>query len=117
MKAKLPRSFLSLPQSEKEKINEVLAEEVERNVNQHMAKLQKIWLQFACIVLHKNFGFGEKRSLLFLANWREMYRLNSELKNEAEQMAYLEKEIAKIFKKKGYPESFVDKLERIGEDK
>ena len=30
MKAKLPRSFLALPQSEKDKINEVLTEEVER---------------------------------------------------------------------------------------
>ena len=31
MKARLPKSFLSLPQSEKEKINEVLTEEVEKN--------------------------------------------------------------------------------------
>ena len=112
MKARLPKSFLSLPQSEKEKINEVLTEEVERNVNQHMAELQKIWLQFACIVLHKNFGFGKKRCLLFLANWREMYRLNSKLKNEAEQTEYLSGEIDKIFKG-AYPKEFIDKLEDI----
>jgi hypothetical protein len=63
-------------------------------------------------VLHKNFGFGKKRCLLFLANWREMYRLNSELKNEAEQTEYLSGEIDKIFKGT-YPTEFIDKLEDI----
>jgi hypothetical protein len=53
--------------------------------------------------------------MLFLANWREMYRINTEMKTETEQTAYLAEEMARIFRKGGYPESFVDKLERIGE--
>jgi hypothetical protein len=77
------------------------------------AELQKRWLQFACIALHKNFGFGKKRCLLFLANWREMYRINSRLGSEAEQSEYLAGEIDKIFGKGGYPKEYIDKLEEI----
>ena len=112
MKARLPKSFLSLPQSEKDKINEAMTEEVEKQVNHNMAQLQKIWLKFACIVLNKNFGFGKKRCLLFLANWREMYRVNNSLKNEAGQTEYLSREIDKIFKGM-YPTQYIDKLEDL----
>lgn len=117
MKVRMPKSFMDLPQSEKDKINEVLTEEVENRVNADFVKLQRVWLKFACIVLNKCFGFGEGRAKLFLANWREMYRLNTTMKTEAEQTAYLEAEMSRIFRKEGYPESFVDKLERIGEEK
>lgn len=117
MKVKMPRSFESLPQSEKDKINEVLTEEVEKRVDADFCRLQRTWLKFACIVLNKCFGFGKKRAMLFLANWREMYRLNTTMKTEAEQTSYLEREMSRIFRKEGYPESFVDKLEEIGVEK
>ena len=110
MKARLPKSFMQLPQSEKEIINNVLTAEIEEQVNKNMAKLQKLWLKFACIVLNRNFGFGKKRCLLFLANWREIYRVNSKLETEAEQTAYLDERINKIFGA-DYPTKFIDKLE------
>ena len=112
MKVRMPKSFLSLPQHEKDIINRTLTDEVEKQVNKDMAKLQKLWLKFACIVLHKNFGFGKKRCLLFLANWREIYRINNNLKNEAEQTEYLSREIDKIFKG-SYPTEYIEKLEEM----
>ena len=111
MKVRLPKSYLDLPQSEKDKINEVMTEEVERQTNKNMAKLQKIWLQFACIVLNKNFGFGKERALLFLGNWKQMYHLNNKLKNEAEQTEYITAEMNRIFGAGGYPTEYIDKLE------
>ena len=111
MKVKLPKSWINLPQSEKDIINSVMSEEIEKEVNKNFAKLQKIWLQFACIVLHNNFGFGKERALLFLANWREAYRINNKLKGEAEQTEYLTAEMNKIFGVGGYPKEYIDKLE------
>lgn len=113
MKVRLPKSFTKLPPREKEIINEVMTEEVEKQVNHNQAELQKLWLQFACIVLHNNFGFGKKRLLLFLANWREMYRVNSKLGSKAEQTEYLAGEIEKIFGKGGYPKEYIDRLENM----
>ena len=117
MKVRMPKSYLDLPQSEKDKINQVMTDEVYRRVDLDFIKLQRTWLKFACIVLNKCFGFGKRRAMLFLANWREMYRLNTTMKSEAEQTAYLEREMSRIFRKEGYPEGFVDKLEEIGVEK
>lgn len=113
MKARVPVSFNNLPKREKEIIHEILTQEIVKQVCHEQAELQKIWLQFACIVLHKNFGFGKKRCLLFLANWREMYRLNSHIEGKEEQTDFLATEMEKIFRKEGFPKEFIDKLEDI----
>lgn len=113
MKVRVPKSFLNLPESEKEKINEVLNEEIENRVNHNFAELQKIWLQLACIVLNRNFGFGKRRLLLFLGVWREMYRINNKLQGKTEQSAYLKAELNKIFGEGGYPYEYIDKLEEM----
>ena len=113
MKVRLPRSWDRLPPKEKEIINEVMTEEVVKQVCHEQAELQKIWLKMACIVLHRNFGFGRKRCMLFLANWREMYRQNSRLEGKEDQERFLSEEIDKIFRKEGYPTEYVDKLENL----
>ena len=113
MKVRIPKSFMSLPQSEKDKINEAMTEEVLKQVVHEQAELQKIWLKMACIVLHNSFGFGKNRCLLFLANWREMYRLNSKIEGKEEQKKFLAGDIDSIFGKDGYPEEYIDKLEEI----
>ena len=51
--------------------------------------------------------------MLFLANWREMYRQNSRLEGKEDQERFLTEEIDKIFRKEGYPTEYVDKLENL----
>lgn len=113
MKARLPKSWDRLPKHEKDIINRVMTDEVVKQVCHEQAELQKIWLKMACIVLHRNFGFGRKRCMLFLANWREMYRQNSKIEGKAEQESFLAGEIDKIFRKEGYPTEYVEKLENL----
>ena len=109
MKVRLPKSWDRLPQSEKETIAAVK----EQEINQYFAKLQKNWLMLSCIVLNRYFGFGRKRLLIYLANWREVYRLNSKMKSDAEQQAWLRGEMDKIFGKDNYPYEYIDKLEEM----
>lgn len=113
MKARLPKSYKDLPQSEKDTINRVMTAKVQEEVDRYFVKLQKIWLQMACIVLSKNFDFDSEKCLLFLANWREMYRVNNSLKTEAEQTEYITAELDKVFGKGGYPTEFIAKLEEL----
>ena len=113
MKARLPKSWDRLPKSEKDIINRVMTEEVVKQVCHEQAELQKIWLKFACIVLHNSFGFGKERCLLFLGNFREIYRTNSKFEGKEEQERFLTEEIDKIFGKGGYPSKYIDKLEEL----
>lgn len=113
MKVRMPKSWERLPQSEKDKINEVMTEHVYELVDKDFCKLQKTWLKFACIVLHNNFGFGRRRLLCFLGNWREIYRYNASLKTPEEQAVWLDREMDKIFGRGGYPKEYIDKLEDI----
>ena len=113
MKARLPKTWEQLSKRDKDTINRVMTDEVVKQVLHEEAELQKIWLQYACIVLHRSFGFGKKRLLLFLGNWREMYRQNSLLDSKEEQEAYLYREIASIFGEDGYPYLYIDKLEDL----
>lgn len=111
MKANIPKSYLSLPQKEKDTISKVVSELVEKQVDKEEAELQKIWLQLACIILHDSFGFGKNRLLVFLGNWKKIYHINEKLANKQNQYEYLKMQMEKIFGKDGYPYEWVDKLE------
>jgi hypothetical protein len=113
MNVRSRRSYLSLPEREKQIINEEITKEVVRLVNHNHAEVQKVWLQLACIVLNKNFGYGKNRLLLFLANWKEMYRLNSEIDGTEARDKWLKEEMTKIFGEGGYPYAYIDKLEDL----
>lgn len=111
MKVRTPKAFKQLSKSDQKKIKELATETAIEQVLHDEAELQKIWLQLACIVLNKYFGFGRKRLLIFLGNWREMYRINSTLSSKEAQAEYLTAEIDRIFRKEGYPYKYIDKLE------
>jgi hypothetical protein len=113
MKVRLPKSYLDISQHDKDIINRVMSDEVQKQTDKNMVELQKLWLQFACIVLHRNFGFGKKRCLLFLANWREIYHINNKLESKADQTEFLNEYLDKIFGKDGYPTEYIDKLEEV----
>ena len=112
MKANVPRSYLNLPPKEKKAIDQVLVKWAEDQVNHEEAELQKIWLQMACIVLHEAFGFGQRRCLTFLGNWKRMYRRIAKIATKEEQDAFLKAEMDKIFGEGGYPYEFIDSLEK-----
>lgn len=111
MKANVPRSYNSLPASEKEKISRLVDELVTQGINHEEAEVQKIWIQYACIVLHTAFHFTKEDCEMFIANWRRIYRQNAKFRTKQEQDAFLEKYLD--FFGGDYPTAFVDSLEKI----
>lgn len=109
MKARLPKSWETLPQKEKQIIVDLMSKRVNDTIDAEEDLIQKIWLQWACIVLHEAFGFGRTRCMMFLGNWKKMYRKNSKFKSDQEQRQYLDAKIKKIFKN-DYPQDFIDSL-------
>lgn len=109
MKARLPKSWEQQPQREKQIIADLMAQKVNDTIDVEEDIIQKIWLQWACIVLHEAFGFGKDRCMMFLGNWKKMYRKNRTFKTDKEQMQYVAAKIKKIFKD-DYPQDFIDSL-------
>ena len=111
MKARMPKSWHDLPPSEKETIARVK----EQEINEHFAKLQKNWLMLSCIVMGEYMGKPKEECLLYLANFKEVYRLNSKFKSDAEQGEWLNAKMTEIFGEGGYPYRYIDKLEDMGQ--
>lgn len=111
MNAKVPKSYINLPKSERAIIDKLVSDEISKQVDKEEAKLQKIWIQLACIILHEAFGFGKTRCLIFLGNWKRIYKKNNKFSCEEEQEEYLRKEIDSIFGEGGYPHGWIDSLE------
>ena len=113
---KMPRSWDRLPEYEKQKISEVCNEAINAQVDHEEAELQKIWLQLACIVLHRQKDpFGKMLCMAFLKDWKRVYKTLGKFKTSEERDAWLKSEMEKIFGKGGYPAEWVDSLERGGE--
>jgi hypothetical protein len=109
MKANIPKSYLHLPDREKKIISDLMAKQVNDTIDAEEDLIQKVWLQWACIVLHEAFGFGKHRCMMFLGSWKRMYRKNRTFKTDLEQQKFLEAKINKIFKNE-YPSDFVNSL-------
>lgn len=107
MNVRMPKSWDRLPQSEKETIAKVK----EQEINEYFAKLQKNWLMLSCVVMADFMGKSADECLLYLANFKEVYRLNSKFEKEADQVAWLTAKMDDIFGVGNYPYQYIDKLE------
>ena len=113
MKARLPKSWDRLPKSQKEVIADYMKEILTEQEDRDMRIMLDLYIKMACLVLHKAFGFGEKRLGMFLGHHRRLFHLQHKKVIDGTQLAYLNEEMAKIFKKNGFPQDFFDKM--IGE--
>ena len=113
MKARLPKSFLDLPKREKEIIEKVYRDSVESEVNRYFALLQKNWLKMSCIVLHDFCGASKDDCLIYLANFKAVYRENGKKDGNEAQQEWLAQKMEEIFGVGGFPKEYLDKLEEM----
>jgi hypothetical protein len=112
MKSRIPISYLNLPKHEKEAISKMVEEEVNRILNEEEVTLFTQYTKMLCIVLHDYFGFGEKRLTRVIGNFRMLHRKFRKVKTAKEVNEALEKEMRRIFKKGGFPQEYVESLQR-----
>lgn len=114
---RIPTEYKNLPSKQKEKLRayceEVAFEAATAQFNQDVRIILEQYLKMSCIILHDAFGFGEKRCRMYLGNHRRMFAKQYKLVRDGQQEAYLNKRMAEIFKKDGYPQYFINEL--IGE--
>jgi hypothetical protein len=69
-----------------------------------------LYIMMVCYTLHEVFGFGEKRLNYFLASHSGMFRDQRKKVTDGSQVEFLNDEMAKIFRKNGFPKDFFDKM-------
>lgn len=117
MKSRIPKSWLFLPKHEKKAIEKMVEEEVNRILSEEEVTLFTQYTKMLCIVLHdyEPDPFGEYRLSRVIANFRMLHRKFRKVKTAKEVNEALDKEMKRIFKKSGFPQEYVENLQR--EDK
>lgn len=114
MKARVPKAYQDLSEKQKKQIADFAADvafKAAKQQNEHDCRLiLDIYMKMVCIVLHDAFGFGENRLTCFIGNHKRLFIQQSKLVSKGEQLDYLNKRLAKIFKKSGFPQKFIDDL-------
>lgn len=112
MKARVPKSYTNLPKHEKKAIDNLVESEINRILSEEEVTLFTQYSKMLCIVLHDYLGFGEDRLYRVIGNFRMLHRKFRKVKTASEINATLDKEMERIFKKRGFPQEYVENLQR-----
>lgn len=114
MKVRIPKAYSQLSPKEKEKLKsftqEVALEAAEQMDERNCRIILDIYIKMVCVTLHDAFGFGEKRLRMFIGNHKRLFNRQSKLVAKGEQLEYLDKRMAEIFRKDGFPQKFLDDM-------
>jgi hypothetical protein len=114
MKANLPKSWESLPKSQRAQITEhskkIAIEAANEQLNKDLRLVLDLYIKMVCVVLHDAFGFGERRLVRFLGNHKRLFARQVRMVKDGSQIEYLNGRMAEIFKKDGFPQEFFDNM-------
>ena len=106
MKVQPPKAWHSLSLSQRKAITEHARNVAREQTEKDGRIMLDLYIKMVCKTLHDVFGFGEKRLYLFLGNHKKLFTEQAEMVKNGTQIQYLNDEMAKIFRKSGFPESF-----------
>lgn len=106
MKVQPPKAWGSLSLSQRRAITEYARGVAREQTEKDGRIMLDLYIKMVCKTLHDVFGFGEKRLYLFLGQHKKLFTEQAEMVKDGTQIEYLNDEMAKIFRKSGFPESF-----------
>ena len=110
MKARVPKSFQSLSTAQRKSIEDYAFTIAQEQLEKDGRIMLDLYIKMVCLTLNKAFGFGETRLGYFLADHVGLFRDQVRKVRSGEQIEYLDKEMARIFRKNGFPSRIFDKL-------
>lgn len=117
MNVRIPKAWDSLPKRQKELIEDYCKTVCLDSYNDDIALVLDTYIKMACIILHDNFGFGERRLNRFIGAHRMMFRHNLKWVKAHSQDKNLNERLKGIFKVNGYPKAaFDDIMGRLNRD-
>ena len=110
MKAKIPKSFHSLPPGQRKQIVEYSQQVALDQIEKDGRIMLDLYIKMVCVTLHDAFGFGEKRLTYFLGSHKRLFYRQRRMVADGTQIEYLNRRMAEIFRKDGFPQDFFDSM-------
>lgn len=114
MNVRPPKTWESLPPSQRKRLEEYIKDvalKAARETTERDGRIiLDIYIKMVCKTLHEVFGFGEKRLNLFLGNHKRLFLDQRQKVQDGTQLDFLNAEMAKIFRKNGFPDYFFAKM-------
>jgi hypothetical protein len=111
MKPNMPRSWWSLPKSERDALQKAMTEKVYECLDEEEKEMLVTWTKLLCIIDHQLFGHGEERQLRKIVAWKRMYRRQARFGDDKKARdAWLDSEMKKIFRKNGFPDLRIQEM-------
>lgn len=110
MKANTPKAWGSLPPAQRKQIEEHALKIAREQMEKDGRIMLDLYIKMVCLTLHDAFGFGEKRLTYFLGNHKRLFNRQVRIVQNGTQLEYLDKRMAEIFRKNGFPQEFFDKM-------
>ena len=112
MKVRIPQEYDRLPPAQRKRITEYcrdVAYQAARETTERDGRVMlDLYIKMVCKTLHDTFGFGEKRLYLFLGNHKRLFTEQAAMVKNGTQIAFLNGEMEKIFRRSGFPNAFFE---------
>lgn len=114
MNVRVPKEYRDLSSRGQDKLREfcrdVALQAAQEQEERDCRIMLDIYIKMACLVLHDAFGFGESRLRAYIGNHKRLFHRQAKLVSKGEQLEYLDRRMAEIFKKDGFPQDFIDDM-------
>lgn len=114
MNAKIPKEYHTLPKRQRERLEQfakdVAMEAAKEQLNKDMRIVLDLYIKMFCVLMHDTEGYGERRLTRILWNHKRLFKRQIRMVKDDTQIEYLNKRMAEIFKKDGFPQKFFDDM-------
>ncbi len=110
MKVRPPKEFSELTPASQKRVENYWREQYAQLLENNMRIMLDLYMKMVCVTLHDKLGLGEEELMLFLGHHRELFAEQVKMVRSEEQLEYLDRRMAEIFKTNGFPQGFFDKM-------
>lgn len=110
MQARVLKEWEQLTPASKKKIEEYWLGKYSALLERNMRIMLDLYMKMVCVTLHDKLDMEEDELMLFLGHHKELFREQVKMVHSDEQIDYLDRRMAEIFPKNGFPKDFFDKM-------
>lgn len=110
MNAKVRKEWEQLTPASQKRVEQYWISKYSELLERNMRIMLDLYMKMVCVTLHDKLDMEEDELMLFLGHHRELFREQVKMVHSDEQIEYLDRRMAEIFPKNGFPQGFFDKM-------